>query len=890
VAGTHRRRHETLPAGAQRSALRTIRPVTVEQRLRRLSRLPQFARCSGVALLTAGAAAWAAYLARLQLRSLHLLQLEGYQTGRYLHWSVQQRDRWVSRASLAAGVGVAALAGLDLATTRSLGASPLGRAAWGALGATLWWAVRPGQATKPLVLTARARRLLAGQGLLTAALAAAPAAACALRSSSRPQAIPALLLGTTTASLLSPLLAAGANLLLWPVEEGFRRYYLADARRKLRALGPTVVGVAGSYGKTSTKELTATILGGRWSVLRPPGSYNTPMGISRVIREQLEASHEVFVAELGDYVPGDIRFLCNLVEPRVGILTTIGPEHLERFKTMERIVQAKEELIDALPADGVAIINQDDPLVRAIGDRAAARGLRVVRYGQTEPGAQIRARDVQTTRDGLSFTIEVDGHGEVGVQVGLLGRHNVMNVLAATGAALALGMTLTEIAIAARRIEPVQHRLQPIRGAGGVLVIDDTYNSNPRGAAEALTVLGELPGGKKVLVTPGMIELAEQEETEHRLLGERAAAVCDAVILVGPARTRPIAAGLLAAGFPADHLYVVENRDAATARLGTLLQAGDVLLWENDLPDTYAEAATKESGARSQETAADAANLAPVPPLRQAGEGPGAVGIEGSHGGLVRVATVDGLRLAHRVDGPDDAPPVIVLHGWGANKETVASIQACLRGTHRTIALDLPGFGASDPPPEPWGTPQYAALVRSFMAHLGISKASFIGHSFGGKTSIIVAATYPELVDRLVLIDASGIRPERGASYYARVYGFKAARRLLATPVLAGPLGGPLRRRFDAQFGSDDYRQAGSMRGTLVRVVNEDVRDLLPRIAASTLLIWGEHDHDTPLPDGQLMERLIPDAGLVVFPGAGHYAYADDLDRFARVVGHFLAP
>ena len=300
-----------------------------------------------------------------------------------------------------------------------------------------------------------------------------------------------------------PLLTAGANLLLWPVEEAFRRYYLADARKKLRAVGPTVVGVAGSYGKTSTKEITATILGARWRMLKPPGSYNTPMGLSRVLREQLEPSHEVFVAELGDYVPGDIRFLCDLVGPKVGILTTIGPEHLERFKTMERIVQTKEELIDALPPDGVAVVNQDDPLVRAIGDRAAARGLRVVRYGQTEPGAQVRARDVETTRDGLRFTVEADGHGEASFSVGLLGRHNVMNVLAATGAALALGMTLPEIARAARRIEPVEHRLQPIQGAGGVLVIDDTYNSNPRGAAEALAVLGELPGGKKVLVTPG---------------------------------------------------------------------------------------------------------------------------------------------------------------------------------------------------------------------------------------------------------------------------------------------------------------------------------------------------------------------------------------------------
>jgi len=843
--------------------------VTVDLGQRRLTRL------AGVVLASAGALSWAALLARLQLRGLHILQLEGYQTVRYLRWSVQRRERWASQVTLGAGSGAIALGALDLASGARVARSPLGLAAWAALGGWLWCAARPGPATKPLVLTARAKRLLAGQSLLTLLVAVGPAALCARRAATRPNGLPCLMIGGAVASLTVPLLTAASNLLLWPVEEAFRRYYLEDARTKLRAVRPTVVGVAGSYGKTSTKEITATILGARWRVLRPPGSYNTPMGLSRVLREQLEPSHEVFVAELGDYVPGDIRFLCNLVGPNVGILTTIGPEHLERFKTMERIVQTKEELIEALPPDGIAVVNQDDPLVRAIGDRAAARGLRVVRYGQTEPGAQVRAREVLTTRDGLRFTVEADGHGEATFQVGLLGRHNVMNVLAATGAALALGMTLPEIARAARRIEAVEHRLQPIQGAGGVLVIDDTYNSNPRGAAEALSVLGELPGGKKVLVTPGMIELAEREAEEHRLLGRRAAAVCDEVILVGPERTRPIAEGLLGAGFSRERLHVVESRAAATARLGTLLKSGDVLLWENDLPDTYRE----ETG-----------DLTPQPPLLRgerersvrvsplrAGEGPG-----------VKSVSVDGLRIVYREEGPADAPPVVVLHGWGASIAAVTSIQASLRGTHRTIALDLPGFGASDPPPVPWGTEAYATHLRAFLEQLGIARASFIGHSHGGRVAIVLAATHPALVDRLVLVDSAGIRPKRSAGYYARVYSYKASRRLLALPVLAGPLGAPLRRLFETRAGSDDYRQAGSMRGTLVRVVNEDWRRLLPKIKAPTLLIWGELDDATPVSDGRLMERLIPDAGLVVFAGAGHFAYAEDVDRFARVVGHFL--
>jgi pimeloyl-ACP methyl ester carboxylesterase len=204
------------------------------------------------------------------------------------------------------------------------------------------------------------------------------------------------------------------------------------------------------------------------------------------------------------------------------------------------------------------------------------------------------------------------------------------------------------------------------------------------------------------------------------------------------------------------------------------------------------------------------------------------------------------------------------------------------------IAIDLPGFGASDPPPAAWSSDEYAELVRTVLARLGVSRASFIGHSFGGKLSIVLAATHPDLVDRLVLVNSAGIRGKRDSWYYARVYGFKAGKRLLALPPLSGSLGAPLRRRFERRFGSDDYRQAGTMRGTLVRVVNEDVRDLLPSIAAPTLLIWGELDDSTPVADGQIMERLIPDAGLVVFPGAGHFAYADDYDRFARVATNFL--
>jgi UDP-N-acetylmuramoyl-tripeptide--D-alanyl-D-alanine ligase len=534
----------------------------------------QLARVWRVAVLLAGLAGWGWFNLRLVGRALQFLQLEGYQTGRYLVGWVRRPTRLVPSRLLAGAAGGVLIGLASWASGPWL--TPF-VAVWAALG---WWlAVRTRfpSARKPLVMTSRATRLAGGVGFLGLV-------AGAVSARSRPA---ALLVALSGAALLPPLLVAAANLLLYPVEALVRRYYLRDAATKLRRLAPTVLAVAGSYGKTSTKEFLAAILSERFEVLKPPGSYNTPLGLARVIREELSPRHELFVAELGDWVPGDIAFLCKLIEPKVGVLVNIGPEHLERFKTMERVAQSKRELLEALPADGVAVINQDDPTVRRLA--AEAWSGRVVRFGQREPGAEVRASAVRAAREGLELTVEAEGQGSVTLRVGVLGRHNVENLLAAVSAALAVGMTLEEVARGARRIQPVEHRLQPISGAGGVLIVDDAFNSNPRGAAAALEVLKELPGGQKILVTPGLVELGAAEYAANQTFGRQAAAVCDAVILVGEERAVPLLAGLREAGYPAERSQVVRDLTEATAWLGTLVRAGDVVLFENDLPDTYAD-------------------------------------------------------------------------------------------------------------------------------------------------------------------------------------------------------------------------------------------------------------------------------------------------------------
>jgi pimeloyl-ACP methyl ester carboxylesterase len=230
--------------------------------------------------------------------------------------------------------------------------------------------------------------------------------------------------------------------------------------------------------------------------------------------------------------------------------------------------------------------------------------------------------------------------------------------------------------------------------------------------------------------------------------------------------------------------------------------------------------------------------------------------------------------------------PIVVLHGWGAHIEAVAPILAALDGAADLVALDLPGFGESEPPPEAWDTDAYARFVLDFLDHLDVPRAHLIGHSHGGRVSIAIAADHPERVGRLLLVDAAGIPPKRGWRYRRRVAVAKLGR-------LAGKLGGApgrrLQERMRARVASRDYLEAPeAMRGTFRAVIAADLRDRLPRIGAPTLLVWGERDDDTPVWMGQRMEELIPDAGLVVLDGAGHYSYADSPGQFGAVARRFL--
>ena len=494
-----------------------------------------------VALLAGAAlAGWRA------IRALHMLQLDSYLNLRYLGWVARKPGQ------------------------RLFGWRPLSKK----------------DAKKPLVYTSRARRILAVSWALLLAAAAAGAY-------SIPRAGAATALWTALAFVVlahaAPPAVVLANLLLVPVQKSVNRWYYRKARAKLRRINPAVIGVAGSYGKTSTKFFIEAILREKFEVLKSPASYNTLLGICRAINETLEERHQVFVVEMGAYRRGEVRDTARLVSPRIGIVTSIGPEHFERFKSLDNIQQTNFELIEELPREGLALFNCDSEHCRelALWPQRARTG----RYALTGVTADtdIWAEDVRQGPHGLSFTVVLKDGARMAMRTVLLGRLNVLNILGAVLVARELGMGLEEIAAAVGKLEPAPHRLQMSRTQAGVTILDDSYNSNPAGAAEAFRVLSEFQGGQRVLVTPGLVELGALQEQENEKFGRLAARAADCVILVGPEQTRPVARGLKAEGFPPEHTHVVKSLAEATALLGRLLRPGDTVLFENDLPDLYTE-------------------------------------------------------------------------------------------------------------------------------------------------------------------------------------------------------------------------------------------------------------------------------------------------------------
>lgn len=377
-----------------------------------------------------------------------------------------------------------------------------------------------------------------------------------------------------------------ANTLNRPLEKLINYHYIADARRIMSGQqNLIVIGITGSYGKTSSKYILSRILAAKYNVLMTPGSYNTLLGVVRTIREKLKPVHEVFVVEMGAKKSGDIREICELVKPRYALLTSIGYQHLEAFKNIENIIRTKYELVDSVRDSGLAFLNFENEFIR----REKSSG-KYVSYGLDNNTLAYWAENIEYDNKGLSFDLCTSGQQRIKLKTRLMGRHNVLNIVAACAISLELGIEAGDIISAVKQLPPVPHRLELKDPGAGVLVIDDAFNSNPEGAAEALNVLAQFSGSRRILITPGIIELGEKEYALNCELGKTAALSCDYIILVGRKRTWPIWDGITGQGFPSGRVFVVKNLNEALTKMQEIAVPGSVVLFENDLPDDYEEA------------------------------------------------------------------------------------------------------------------------------------------------------------------------------------------------------------------------------------------------------------------------------------------------------------
>lgn len=439
---------------------------------------------------------------------------------------------------------------------------------------------------KPLVFTHRVWRIYC----VTAVLAlAAPLATALSPGGSLPalgsDAATSLVLIWATA-IISWAFVIAAVWILIPVERGIAARYRNDAKRILASMPDLkVIGITGSYGKTSTKHFLQRILSEEFDTLMTPGSYNTPMGVVRTIREMMKPYTQIFICEMGAKQRGDIKEICDIVNPEYGIITAVGPMHLETFGDIKTVQSTKFELADAIPADGFVVVNNDFP---HCADRKVGN-TRCIRYAVGESGvAAYTASDIHYSKEGTEFTAVGPDGWSLRLRTPLLGECNISNLTAAVAVARELGVGDEKIRYAVRGIEPVRHRLSAATSAAGITVIDDAFNSNPLGAKMAVDVLSQFSGGgKRIIVTPGMVELGTQQERLNRALGRYIAGRVDVAVIVASVNREALLAGIAEGDGDSTETHAVDTFEQAQTLLAGILAPGDTVLYENDLPDSF---------------------------------------------------------------------------------------------------------------------------------------------------------------------------------------------------------------------------------------------------------------------------------------------------------------
>ncbi len=378
--------------------------------------------------------------------------------------------------------------------------------------------------------------------------------------------------------LCVPLFIILAHYIILPIEILIKKHFIAKSSRKLKKKKIITIGITGSYGKTSTKNILSTMLEKNYKVCVTPKNYNTEMGLSKTILQELD-DHDIFIAEMGARHRGDIKILAKMVEPDYGIITTIGPQHLETFKTLEMIEKTKFELAQGLKENGIMVFNGDSKSTRNLFLKYQGK-----KYLACDRNGYAYADNIYLNESGSHFDLFLNGV-RYEARTKLLGKCNINNIVTAASLAHIMGISGQDIISSIRQLEPSKHRLELLKN-NYCTIIDDSYNCNVVGSKEALDVLAKFEG-KKIVITPGIVELGSSQSQENFKLGTLIADVADYIIIMNNVNKNEILSGAISHNFKRENIFFAETRKKQKEILEKITSKGCVVLFENDLPDNY---------------------------------------------------------------------------------------------------------------------------------------------------------------------------------------------------------------------------------------------------------------------------------------------------------------
>ncbi|MGB3366941.1 MAG: Mur ligase family protein [Acidaminobacteraceae bacterium] len=535
------------------------------------------------------------------LNDLHMFQLNSYMPVRYFRWYKSKAGYTLKDNDMMMVIGIIILMFSKLTSYMIINAAIMLVGLLIIFISIYMYKFRLSfyQAKKKLVYTKRVKRLIVTICLIHIIVFTFALYYLQLLSSSLTiyMAVITLLVILNIFSFIFMILAFYIN---QPIESNIKSN-LVDETKDLLSSNQNLItiGITGSYGKTSVKNILHHLLSKKYHVLMTPESYNTTWGIIRTVRENLKPTHQVFIAEMGAKETGDIKEICDIVHPMYSLITSIGEQHLETFKTLENVIKTKGELFKYTKKGGTCFVNLSDENIISLERENDKNYIDYSSNDKTK--GKYTYSDIKNTSKGTSFTLHINGDTKSNektsnspdksydLKTKLLGKHNIDNLLSCISIALELGINPDHLNMLLYDIEPLKHRLSLRESSLGYTIIDDAFNSNPVGSKSALEVLKNMDGGKKIILTPGMIELGDKEYELNRKLGHYIADACDYVILVGKKQTQPIQDGLADKNYPSNQIYIAQSLHDGFDKINSIIVKGDVLLIENDLPDTFNE-------------------------------------------------------------------------------------------------------------------------------------------------------------------------------------------------------------------------------------------------------------------------------------------------------------